>query len=128
MGLKLGIYSDAGATTCAGYPGSLLHEETDAQTWAEWGVDCKFVLDLSIGEKLMSSDLKYDNCAVPDEWQDEYYYYPEQWMGTHYEPLDGYVSICISTILRLEVTPSLGPRHQSTLTGPSPTRVRGSTG
>ncbi|MEV0614344.1 NPCBM/NEW2 domain-containing protein [Nonomuraea sp. NPDC050404] len=45
-GLKLGIYGDAGTKTCAGYPGSLGHEEIDAQTWADWGVDY----------------LKYDNC------------------------------------------------------------------
>jgi alpha-galactosidase len=46
LGLKLGIYEDAGTATCAGYPGSLGHEQTDAQTFADWGVDY----------------LKYDNC------------------------------------------------------------------
>ncbi|MEU4744248.1 glycoside hydrolase family 27 protein, partial [Actinosynnema sp. NPDC023658] len=45
-GLKLGIYSSAGTKTCAGYPASLDHEEVDARTWADWGVDY----------------LKYDNC------------------------------------------------------------------
>lgn len=45
-GLKLGIYEDAGTATCAGYPGSLGHERTDAQTFSDWGVDY----------------LKYDNC------------------------------------------------------------------
>jgi alpha-galactosidase len=45
-GLKLGIYEDAGTATCAGYPGSLGHETTDAQSFADWGVDY----------------LKYDNC------------------------------------------------------------------
>jgi alpha-galactosidase len=45
-GLKLGIYEDAGTNTCAGYPGSLGHEDLDAQTLADWGVDY----------------LKYDNC------------------------------------------------------------------
>jgi alpha-galactosidase len=45
-GLKLGIYEDAGTATCAGYPGSLGHEQIDAQTFADWGVDY----------------LKYDNC------------------------------------------------------------------
>ena len=47
LGLKLGIYGDAGTKTCAGYPGSLGHEEIDARTWAAWGVDY----------------LKYDNCS-----------------------------------------------------------------
>ena len=38
-GLKFGIYEDYGTFTCAGYPGSLHHLETDAQTFADWGVD-----------------------------------------------------------------------------------------
>jgi alpha-galactosidase len=47
-GLKLGIYSSAGTKTCAAVqPGSLDHEDIDAQTFADWGVDY----------------LKYDNCA-----------------------------------------------------------------
>lgn len=46
-GLKLGIYSDAGTYTCSKkMPGSLGHEEQDAQTFATWGIDY----------------LKYDNC------------------------------------------------------------------
>ncbi|MFC4537098.1 glycoside hydrolase family 27 protein [Sphaerisporangium dianthi] len=46
-GLKLGIYSSAGTTTCAGYPASLGHEQQDANLWASWGIDY----------------LKYDNCG-----------------------------------------------------------------
>ena len=46
LGMKLGIYSDAGTNTCQGQPGSLGHEEIDAMTFASWGVDY----------------LKYDNC------------------------------------------------------------------
>ncbi|XP_028816178.1 alpha-galactosidase A isoform X2 [Denticeps clupeoides] len=49
-GLKLGIYSDVGTRTCAGYPGSLGHFETDAETFADWGVDL----------------LKLDGCNVPN--------------------------------------------------------------
>ncbi|XP_011076595.1 alpha-galactosidase 3-like [Sesamum indicum] len=45
-GLKLGIYSDAGAFTCQVRPGSLFHESDDAELFASWGVDY----------------LKYDNC------------------------------------------------------------------
>ena len=45
-GLKFGLYSDAGTKTCAGRPGSLGHETTDANTYAMWKVDY----------------LKYDNC------------------------------------------------------------------
>jgi len=46
LGLKLGIYESAGTQTCAGYPGSLNYETTDANSFAAWGVDY----------------LKYDNC------------------------------------------------------------------
>ncbi|HLH02950.1 MAG TPA: glycoside hydrolase family 27 protein [Bryobacteraceae bacterium] len=39
-GLKFGLYTDAGRKDCvAGTPGSLGHEETDARTFAAWGVD-----------------------------------------------------------------------------------------
>jgi alpha-galactosidase len=38
-GLKLGIYSSPAAKTCAGYLGSLGHEEQDAQSYARWGID-----------------------------------------------------------------------------------------
>ncbi|MYM24440.1 hypothetical protein GTP46_17490 [Duganella sp. FT135W] len=38
-GLKLGIYSDVGATTCGGRPGSRGHEYQDAITYASWGID-----------------------------------------------------------------------------------------
>ena len=36
-GLKLGIYSDAGAKTCGGKPGSRGHEYQDALTYAAMG-------------------------------------------------------------------------------------------
>lgn len=39
MGLRLGIYSSPGPTTCGGYLGSYEHERTDAITWGAWGVD-----------------------------------------------------------------------------------------
>ncbi|MFF8313975.1 NPCBM/NEW2 domain-containing protein [Streptomyces lydicus] len=47
-GLKFGIYTSAGIKTCnsAGFPGGLGHERSDAQQFADWGVDY----------------LKYDNC------------------------------------------------------------------
>src|SRR5450755_2663693 len=49
LGLKLGIYEDAGTATCAGYPGSYGHEQQDASLFASWGVDY----------------LKYDWCNIP---------------------------------------------------------------
>ena len=39
LGLKFGVYSDAGSKTCAGRPGGLGHEYQDAIKYAEWGVD-----------------------------------------------------------------------------------------
>lgn len=38
-GLKLGIYSSPGPLTCEKFPGSYQHEEQDAKTYAEWGID-----------------------------------------------------------------------------------------
>src|SRR5713226_3516355 len=39
LGLKFGVYSDAGTQTCAGRPGGLGHEYQDAIQYAAWGVD-----------------------------------------------------------------------------------------
>jgi len=38
-GLRFGIYSSPGATTCAGFTASYQHEQQDVDTWAAWGVD-----------------------------------------------------------------------------------------
>jgi alpha-galactosidase len=38
-GLKFGIYSSPGPTTCAGYFATYQHEDQDAQSYADWGVD-----------------------------------------------------------------------------------------
>ena len=54
-GLKLGIYSSPGPTTCGGFTGSYGHEEIDARTWAGWGIDY----------------LKYDWCSASRVWKDE---------------------------------------------------------
>lgn len=50
-GLKIGIYISPGKTTCAGYEGSLNHEEQDAKQFAKWGFDF----------------LKYDWCSYQNE-------------------------------------------------------------
>lgn len=43
-GLKLGIYSDAGYYTCSKQmPGSLGHEEQDAQTFASWVINASLI-------------------------------------------------------------------------------------
>src|SRR5437762_2207735 len=38
-GLKLGLYTDAGTSTCSSDLGSLNHEVQDAKTYASWGID-----------------------------------------------------------------------------------------
>ena len=38
-GFKFGLYTTGSSNTCGGYPGSLGHEEQDANTYASWGVD-----------------------------------------------------------------------------------------
>ncbi len=39
LGLRMGIYSSPGPRTCGGYLGSYQHEDQDAQTYANWGID-----------------------------------------------------------------------------------------
>jgi alpha-galactosidase len=39
LGLKFGIYEDAGTSTCGGYAGSWGHWQQDANLFASWGVD-----------------------------------------------------------------------------------------
>ncbi len=39
MGLKAGLYTSPGPTTCAGFAGSYQHEEQDARQFAAWGFD-----------------------------------------------------------------------------------------
>jgi len=47
LGLKFGIYSSPGPTTCGGYLGSWQHELQDARSYGNWGIDY----------------LKYDLCS-----------------------------------------------------------------
>ena len=55
LGLKYGIYSSPGDLTCGGYTGSLNHEEDDAESLAEWGIDY----------------LKYDLCGYRKIMKDQ---------------------------------------------------------
>ena len=57
LGLRFGIYSDAGRLTCGSRPGSQGHEYQDALTYARWGVDY----------------LKYDWCFTGDRNAQEAY-------------------------------------------------------
>jgi alpha-galactosidase len=61
-GLKLGIYSSPGPAACWGYAGSHGHEQQDANTFAEWGMDY----------------LKYDWCSAG-----ELYHTQEEMQGAY---------------------------------------------
>ncbi|MDO3640537.1 putative Ig domain-containing protein [Mucilaginibacter sp. L3T2-6] len=50
LGLKMGIYSSPGPRTCGGYLGSWQHEEQDAKSYGDWGIDY----------------LKYDWCSYSE--------------------------------------------------------------
>jgi alpha-galactosidase len=50
LGLRTGIYSSPGPRTCGGYLGSWEHEEQDAKTYGDWGIDY----------------LKYDWCSYSE--------------------------------------------------------------
>ncbi|VGO18752.1 glycoside hydrolase family 27 protein [Pontiella sulfatireligans] len=54
-GLKAGLYSGPGPTTCQGFVGSYGHEAQDAATYAKWGFDF----------------LKYDMCSGVGLWKDK---------------------------------------------------------
>lgn len=51
--LKFGIYSARGNRTCQNHPGSAGYYETDARTWALWGVDY----------------IKLDSCGGSGSWK-----------------------------------------------------------
>ncbi|KAM0457248.1 hypothetical protein ACHAO4_003045 [Trichoderma viride] len=74
MGLKFGIYSTAGTTTCAGYPASLGFEDVDAADFASWGVDLSRSYSpctiTQVSHRLMPFDS--DNCNIPSNWTDQY--------------------------------------------------------
>jgi alpha-galactosidase len=53
-GMKIGIYSSPGPKTCGGWEGSYGHEEQDAKTYANWGIDY----------------LKYDWCSAGAIYKD----------------------------------------------------------
>jgi alpha-galactosidase len=55
LGLKVGIHTSPGPTTCAGHEASYGHEKQDAETFARWGID--FV--------------KYDWCSADKVYQSD---------------------------------------------------------
>ena len=66
-GLKFGIYSSPGATTCAKYAASLGHEQQDADLYASWGVDylkydlCSFGTNMREAQAAHPEDLEFAN-------------------------------------------------------------------
>jgi alpha-galactosidase len=68
-GLKFGIYSSPGATTCAGYAGSYGHEAQDARTFAGWGVDyLKYDL-CSYGDRLVGKSLAAQTAMMKEAFR-----------------------------------------------------------
>lgn len=76
LGLKFGLYSDAGTETCAGRPGSLNFEKNDANTYASWTVDY----------------LKYDNCNNQGIKPEERYPIMQQALNQTNRPI--FFSLC----------------------------------
>jgi alpha-galactosidase len=70
-GLKLGIYSSPGPKTCAGFEGSYQHEEQDARTYADWGIDY-LKYDLCSFNKLMLSEAPNDQAKQNAMMRDAY--------------------------------------------------------
>ena len=71
LGLKVGIHTTPGPVTCSGREGSYGHEEQDAQTFAQWGIDY----------------VKYDWCSggtvyKPDQLQQAYRKFHEALLRT----------------------------------------------
>jgi alpha-galactosidase len=72
LGLKVGIHTTPGPVTCSGREGSYGHEEQDAETFAQWGIDL----------------VKYDWCSgstvyKADEMQAAYRKMYEALLRTH---------------------------------------------
>ena len=76
-GLKIGIYSGPGPKTCAGYAGSLGHEEQDAKIYADWGIDylkydlCSFIRgrDGEAGAQRQGRADAADDCRLRQDGQ-----------------------------------------------------------
>ncbi len=85
-GLRFGIYSSPGDYTCGQYLGSLGHEEQDAKTYNDWGIDY----------------LKYDWCGYSREFDKlsdhtvAAYIYPYMKMERYLreQPRDIFYSLC----------------------------------
>jgi alpha-galactosidase len=70
-GLKIGIYSSPGPTTCAKYEGSYGHVEQDAETYAAWGIDY-LKYDLCGFRKIMEQEAPNDHTKQMQMMKDAY--------------------------------------------------------
>lgn len=70
-GLKIGIYSSPGPTTCAHYEGSYQHEVQDAKTYAAWGIDY-LKYDLCGYRKIMAQEAPNDPAKATQMMKDAY--------------------------------------------------------
>lgn len=74
-GLKAGIYSTPGITTCQDFAGSLNHQEQDADQYARWGFDL----------------LKYDLCSGKTELEGERESNPGYTQAEYWKPMADYI-------------------------------------
>ena len=67
-GFKMGLYTSNGTFTCEDLPSSLYHEETDAATFAEWGVEY-FKYDFCHNEPIPTAapEIRALSLALPGE-------------------------------------------------------------
>ena len=65
LGLKVGLYSSPGAMTCAGAVASFGHEDQDAQTYADWGMDYLKYDWCSYGENIITERAEKFAIALP---------------------------------------------------------------
>ena len=81
-GLKAGIYSSPGPTTCAGFEGSWQHEDQDAATFADWGFDflkydwCSYAKIFRAGDSRLTNAI-----STPDAQDLATYKFPYEYMS-----------------------------------------------
>ncbi len=114
-GLKFGIYSAAGVKSCGNKPGSYGHEYTDAQDFADWGVDylkydlCHFpgcgnkksaYITMSMALKTVGRDIVYSGAICGEEE-------PGDWMrsiGAHLYRSTGDIQDSFASIRKIAIS------------------------
>lgn len=70
-GLKMGIYTSNGTLTCEDLPSSLYHERTDAETFAEWGIEY-FKYDFCHNEAIPSLAPEIEKILIAKKGEKEF--------------------------------------------------------